>query len=146
MPTLEQVIDEWKADAYIDNTKIGDELMRSPNLHSKYLEFYVFFKGKLTITESKFRKLKWQKEKYWRGEMTKEELEEFGWSQWQRLKPTGSDLSRMFDSDRDLTDLEEKVNYFKTAVSTLEYILKQIQGRDYSIKTLYEYQKYVAGS
>jgi hypothetical protein len=86
--------------------------------------------------------MKWQKVKYWRGEMSLEELTERGWSQWQRLKPTAGELNQMFDMDRDLVDLQEKVDYYKAAVSTVEYILRAIQGREYTLKTLFEYQKF----
>ncbi len=139
---LEDVIKDWKVDNVIDSAKLDKELIRTPNMHSKYLDFYVHFKAKLSGAESKYNKMKWQKVKYWRGEMSLEELTERGWSQWQRLKPTAGELNQMFDMDRDLVDLQEKVDYYKAAVSTIEYILRAIQGREYTLKTLFEYQKF----
>lgn len=139
---LEKVLSEWREDNKIDPSKLNQEIVRTPLIHSKYLDVYVFFKAKLASEEKKYNKMRWQKEKYWRGEMSAEELAQYGWSQWQRLKPTAQDLTRMFDSDRDLADIDEKVEYFKTAVTTCEYILKAIQSREYTLKTLFEYQKF----
>ena len=141
--TLERVLNEWKEDNKIDPAKLGDEMVRTPLMHSKYLEIYTFFKAKLAAEEKKYNLLRWAKEKYWRGEMSKEELEQRGWSQWQRLKPTAQDLGRMVETDRDLTEVKEKIEYFKTTVATLEYIMKSIQARDYNLKGLFDYQKFV---
>jgi hypothetical protein len=139
---LENVLSEWREDNKIDPSKLNTELMRTPLMHSKYLDIYVFFKAKLSAEEKKYNKMKWQKEKYWRGEMSAEELQQYGWSQWQRLKPTAQDLGRMFESDRDLSDIDEKVDYYKTAVAASEFIMKAIQSREFTLKTLFEYQKF----
>ncbi len=139
---LETVLSEWRAENTINSATLNLELTRTPLMHSKYLDIYVFFKAKLSAEEKKYNRMKWQKEKYWRGEMSAEELQEFGWSQWQRLKPTAQDLGRMFESDRELTDIEEKLKYYKTGVAACEYILKAIQSREFTLKTLFEYQKF----
>jgi len=142
---LEKVLERWKAMNTIDETQIPRELIRSSSLHSEFLEYYVFFKAKLAGAEKKFNKLMWIKRKYFRGELEQHELQQYGWSQWQGLKPSSSELNQLFDSDSDLNDLKEIVAAHKTAVQTLEYIIKQIQSRDWVLKSLIDYNKFSAG-
>lgn len=144
--TLDQVLAEWKVDARVDESNVGKELFRTANLHAKYLEYYVSFKAKLAGEEKRHNKLMWVKRKYWRGELEQKDLTKYGWSQWQGLKPSASELNQLFEMDNDLNDLKEKISAYKTAVSTLEYIMKSLTGRDYTLKTVVEYQKFINGS
>jgi hypothetical protein len=120
--------------------------MKTPQLHAKYLEYFVYFKSKLAASEKKHNKMMWQKRKYWRGEMDLAELNQHGWSQWQGLKPSSSEINQLLEMDSDMNDLAEIVAGYKTAVQTSEYILKQIQGRDWALKSLIDYQKYLSGN
>jgi hypothetical protein len=89
--------------------------------------------------------MKYLKRRYYRGEMDKQELAHHGWDAFQGLKPSGSELNQLFDMDADLVELAEKLEYHETGIKMIEYVLKQIQGRDYTLKTLYEYQRYTNG-
>jgi hypothetical protein len=145
MPTLEDVINEWKNDSKISQTKIGDEIMRTPNLHAKYLEYYIYFKSKLAQKDAELRKMTYLRKKYYRGEMTKDELTKYGWDQYQGLKMSGAEFNQHQDIDPVLQPINEMIDMYKTAVVSIEYIMKQIQGREWSLKTLFEYYKYVSG-
>lgn len=140
------MMEAWKADVNIDETKISEELFRGHVLHSKYLAYYVFFKAKLAVAEKEYGKMTWVKRKYWRGEFEPHELQKYGWSQWQGLKPSSSELNQLLDADNDMNDLKEKVSMYKTAVSASEYILKQVQSREWTIKSFIEYNKYISGA
>jgi hypothetical protein len=140
------MVDEWKIDATINETQLSQEITRTPMLHAKYLEIYMYAKAKLISAEKKFNTTKWIKRKYFRGELEKHELVERGWSQWGGLKPSNSELNDLFESDRDLNELDEKVKYYKSFVSGVEFVLKNISQRDWGIKTLLEHQKFMAGA
>jgi len=146
MATVEQVLAEWKQDSVMNEAKINLELMKSPQLHAKYLEYFVYFKAKLAAAEKKHNKMMWIKRKYWRGEMEQSELMQHGWSQWQGLKPSSSEINQLLEMDTDMNDLAEIVSGYKTAVSATEYVMKQIQGRDWALKSLIEYNKYLSGA
>lgn len=146
MSTVEQVKDEWKEDAPINQLKIGDEVSRLPILHSKYLSYLIEFKAKYSSTNRKLNSLKNIKRRYYRGEFTKADLDQYGWTQWQGLKPSLSELNQLFELDPDINELEEKLEYWKTALITVEYIMKAIQSRGYELKTLLEYQKFMEGN
>lgn len=141
----EQILNEWKTDNYIDDTRLIQELARTPQLHSKYLEYFLHSKRKMISAEKKYNTMKWVKRKYFQGKMELEELKERGWSQWQGLKPSNSELNDLFDADRDLNDLLERLKYYQMMVQGLEFILKQISQRDWSIKTMVDHTKYLNG-
>jgi hypothetical protein len=78
--------------------------------------------------------------------MTKDELVKFGWTQFQGLKPSLSELNAHMEYDNDLNKFVEKIAAVKTAVTSMEYIMKSLAGRDYSIKTLTDYNRYLSGN
>lgn len=143
--TIDDILAEWKADNTIDDTKLPSELMRSPHLHSKYLEVFLHVKRKFIAATSSYNKLKYLRKKYFRGEMTREELAEQGWDQYQGLKMSQTEFNSMSEIDPILADEWVKVEYLKSLVDGLTYILKEIQNRGYTIKTMVEYNKMMMG-
>ena len=146
MITIEQVLAEWKIDAQINESKLSHEIIRVPMLHSKYLEYYIHFKRQLSSAESKKNKLSWQKRKYFRGEMDSDDLKKHGWSQWNGLKPSSAELNQLLEFDTDINDITRVISELKTSVSGCEYIMNQLKSREYSLKTVFEYQKYLSGN
>lgn len=142
---IENMLSEWKKDAIIDESNLSKEIIRVPFLHSKYLEYYIHFKKKLSASEARRNKMSWLKRQYFRGEMDLDNLKKHGWSQWNGLKPSAAELNQLLEFDSDINDLNRVVAEFKTSVSGCEYILTQLKGREYSLKTLFDYQRYVSG-
>lgn len=146
MPTLEDVKKEWSVDSSIDNTKFENEVVRTALLHSKYLDYLIYFRAKRASALKTLNNMKNVKRRYYRGELTLNELKERQWDQWQGLKPSISELNLLFDQDNDLNDLEERLEYYNTALAACEYIMKAISSRGYELKTLLDYQKFINGA
>jgi len=146
MPKLEDVMQEWKIDSKLSIDTLQKDLYNTPNIHAKYLEYYIWFKAKLSAAEKNYNTMQWIKRKYFRGECEQHELTKYGWSQWQGIKPSQQELNFLLESDCDMNDLKERVEYFKTAVNSIEYIMRSIGGRDYTLKTIVDYQKYLSGN
>jgi hypothetical protein len=144
--TIDQVLTEWKEDCKIDESKVNKELIKTPNLHAKYLDYYTYFKVKLAAAEKKYNILAWKKRRYFRGEMDKAELATNNWTQWTGLKPSSAELNQLLDMDSDMNDLGEVVAGYKTAVASCEFIMKSVGSRDWLLKSLIEYTKYLSGS
>lgn len=143
---INAIVDEWKdVDCIISQTKIGDEVVRAAKLHGKYLEYYAHFKRRLAVAEKSKSKLAGVKRRYYRGEMTREELTKFGWDQWNHIKPSATEMQRLLEQDPDMAELYFRCSELQTAVSAIEYILAQIKGRDFTIKTNFEYMRFMAG-
>jgi hypothetical protein len=77
--------------------------------------------------------------------MTKSELEDEGWSQWQGTKPLKNEMDEYLQVDSDLIKYTDKVEYHRTVVFQLEQILRSLNGRAWEIKNAIEWLKFTNG-
>ncbi|CAB4127126.1 Recombination, repair and ssDNA binding protein UvsY [uncultured Caudovirales phage] len=146
MATVDELLDEWDQDSVMDDNHISDESIRVPKLHAKYIRYLMQAKLKVTKYQNDFNVLKKTKFRYYRGELSREELIELNWSQWQNLKPLKTEMDQFLDGDTDLNNMKVKIEYLQTMVYLLESILGQIKGRDWQIRNIIEHKKFLAGS
>ena len=142
---LSELQNEWERDAPIDITNLGKEASRVPILHSKYVTLLSKSKLQLRKAESDYLNTRRKKYKYYRGEMSREELEEEGWVQFQGNKPLKNEMDEFLACDEDLIYLQDKVEYFKTIQFTLEQILRSINSRTWDVKSSIEWTKFTNG-
>ena len=142
---IQDVINEWKVESAIDESSLNKEVCRTPQLHSKYLNYYIHFKNELSKYESLYYRAGNIKRKYYRGECTQEDLKKYGWEQFQGLKPSLSEMNSYLEYDIELVKSREKLSELKTAISSIEYIMKSLAGRDYNLKVLFDYNRYLNG-
>lgn len=142
---LSEIQDMWEQDSRIDETNLGRESTRVPTLHAKYLTYLSKVKLQLRKAESDYYNTRRLKYRYYRGEMTQMELEDNGWEQWQGNKPLKNEMDEFLQCDQHLIELQDKVEYFKTVIYTLEQILRSINSRTWDIKTAVEYMKFTNG-
>ena len=81
MITLNELQDTWKTDCKIDELNLGSESIKTAELHSKYLNHLTNFKLQLRKFESQMLTLRRVKWRYFRGELSKLELDDLGWEQ-----------------------------------------------------------------
>lgn len=142
---LSELQEAWAEDSRIDQTNLGNESVRVPTLHSKYLTFLSNVKLSLRKTESNYYNTRRKKYKYYRGEMSQVELDDEGWVQYQGNKPLKNEMDELLQCDEDLITLQDKIEYFKTVIFTLEQILRSINSRTWDIKTAVEWTKFTNG-
>jgi hypothetical protein len=135
----------WVDDARIKETHLAEESLKIPLLHSKYLNFLSSTKLVLRKLESDYLRMRKRKYRYYRGEMTKLELDEMGWSQWQGTKPLKNEMDEFLSTDDDLITLQDKVEYYKTMIFQLEQIMRSLNSRTWDIKNAVEFMKFSQG-
>jgi len=135
----------WEEDSRIDETNLGRESTRVPLLHSKYLSYLGRVKLLQRKAESDYFNVRRLKYRYYRGEMSQAELDEAGWEQFQGNKPLKNEMDEFLQCDKDLIELQDKVEYFRTVIFTLEQILRSINSRTWDIKTAVEWTKFTNG-
>jgi len=135
----------WADDCKINETNLGHESARTPLLHSKYLNFLSSTRLNLRKAESEYLNCRRLKYRYYRGELTQDELIEEGWSQWQGNKPLKNEMDEFLQVDPDLIVLEDKVEYFKTVMYQLEQIIRSLNSRTWDIKNSIEWTKFTNG-
>lgn len=142
---LTEVQQQWEQDALIDELNLGKESLRTPLLHAKYISVLAKVRLQLRKAESDYWNLRRLKYRYYRGELTRQELDEKGWEQFQGNKPLKNEMDEYLQCDGDLLELQDKVEYFKTAIYTLEQIIRSINSRTWDIKSAIEWQKFTNG-
>ena len=78
---LGEIQTEWKNDSKINQLELGDEAVRTPTLHAKYLTVLSNVKLQLRKAESDYNNMRRLKYRYYRGELTQSELEKLNLEQ-----------------------------------------------------------------
>lgn len=142
---LDEIQKMWADDSRIDETNLGQESARVPKLHAKYLNLLTNNRLVMRRTEADYLRMRRNKYKYYRGEMTRDELEQLGWDQWQGVKPIKNEMDEFLATDADLILLQDKLEYYKTVNYQLEAIVKSISSRTWDIKSSIEWYKFTNG-
>ena len=135
----------WESDCGIDDNYLGEAATFTPKLHSKYIRLVVEAKLKLSKLNSDYNTLRKTKFRYYRGEMTRIELAEKGWDQWQGIKPLKGEMDEILTGDDDLNTINLKIEYLGSMIYLLESILGQIRSRDFQIKNGIAWKQFLAG-
>ena len=142
---LEEIIDEWEKDSIIDVNRIQDETVATPFLHSKYLRMLSMWKKRRHIYEKKLTELQAIKRRYYRGEMGREELESYGWNQYQGNRMIKTELEETLRGDSDVLSIQSKLDLIDTVLYVLESIVKMITSRDFEISNFIKYKMFMKG-
>ena len=142
---LSEIHDMWTKDAKINELDLGQSSIQIAELHAKYLNILSNTKLQLRKCEADYLRLRRTKFKYYRGEMTREELEELGWNQFQGLKPLKNEVEDIVNCDEDVIRCVDKVEYMKAMLYQLEQIIRSLNGRGWEIKNAIEWTKFTNG-
>lgn len=142
---IDQIQDMWEIDAEIDDNYLGEHATKTPKLHAKYIKLLVSVKLKHTKLSSEHNMMRKAKFRYYRGELSRDELNELNWIQWQGVKPLKNEMDEFLQGDIDLNTMRVKIDYIETMIYLLESILTQIKARDWQLKTAVDYKKFLAG-
>lgn len=133
-----------KNDLILDETQLEIESLKTPQLHSKYLNFLMDEKLQLTKLQHDFKVLRKKKWLYYTGKISQEELEEEGWETFE-LTILKTDLDKFLDSDEDLQNIHIRIKYRETIVDYLQEIIKIINNRQWNIRSAIDWLKFTNG-
>ena len=142
---IEEIQQMWEQDSIIDDNHLGEASTETAKVHSKYIKLMVGVKLKLTKARGDYNILRKNKFRYYRGELSREELAELGWQQYQLIKPLKNEMDDFLQGDQDLITLNTRIEYLETMGYLLEGILGQIKSRDWQLKNGIEWKKFLAG-
>lgn len=142
---LDEILEMWSEDCKVDRTELGEEALKLPKLHSKYLR--VFTEERLTLRkmEEDRKQLVLLKHDYYRGVLPDEDLKANGWEPF-RMSILKSDIPMRLDADQDIIKTNLKIAMQQEKVDTLEAIIKSISNRGFLIKSAIDYEKFKVGA
>lgn len=142
---LDDILIQWEADSAIDDNHLGEASIHTAKLHAKYVKLLVNAKLKKTKLDIEYNNLRKTKFRYYRGEMTRQELEQLGWEQWQYNKPLKNEMDEFLKGDQDLAEIQVRIDYIDTMVYALESIMTQIKQRDFQLSNAIKWKQFLAG-
>lgn len=142
--TFEELNEMWVKDCKIDETILVRESSRTPELHSKYYNY--FYREALRVRKLKADLVELEKAKteYFNGSMDEIELRQRGWKP-NPLKILRQDIQKYIESDREIINLSLRIAMHEENAKYLESIIRQINGRNFHIKNMLDTLKFQAG-
>lgn len=142
--TLDQYLDEWEKDAGIDLAALDQSARNVPLLHAKWWRFYTTERLRYKKLDTDYKALHRQKWEYFLGKMDDEERKTLGWPP-QPLKILSQNVSVYIDADADLQKIQLKRTYLEEILRFIEDVIKQINNRNYTIKSAMDFLRFKQG-
>lgn len=142
---LDKLQNEWGQDSQIDHTMLDMESLRTSTLHHKYLDLLMFYRTRISKLDRDYLQMKGVRSRYFSGQFTKEELEKYGWDQYQYKAPLKTELERLLETDEVMLVIKDKSLHYTLCFEYVEEVMKSIRSRSYDIKTAVEWKKFQAG-
>ena len=146
MNILEDIIHQWETDSNIDTNNIKYHTIDTPKLHSKYIKILTDWKIKLVYYKNELARMKNLRIKYYRGELTRDELLKHNWSSWQFNKPLKNELETLLNADENIFKISSKIEEINVVIFALESILNQIKSRDFEISNYIKWTMFESGN
>jgi hypothetical protein len=144
--SIDSLTEEWIKDSPIDELEPGRELIKTPQLHAKYLSILTHHNlicKKLTGDYNKLKRLKWE---YYTGDLNNlEDLTKYGFEPMTK-KVLRADIPIYMDSDTDLNNLLMKRVLHQEIVDMCTSILKELNSRTWQLKSFIDYERFIGGS
>ena len=147
MIDMNQILDMWTEDCRINNNKLDESSAQSPVLHAKYLRLLSEAKLTLKKIERDQKLLLKDKWLYYNGKMDQKQLDDKGWDPdpFDGLRVMKGDMDHYYNSDAEIQKSEEKVEYWKTLISTLQEIVDNVKWRHQTIGNIIRWKQFEAG-
>lgn len=144
---LQKILDMWAEDCQIDKTRLDESSRMTPTLHAKYLSLLANAKLRLKRAEFQQKDLLKDKWLYYNGKMDEDTLKEKGWEPdpFDGLKILKGEMDHYYDTDPEIQQSEEKIQYFKTIIDTLSEIVDNIKWRHQTIGNIIKWRKFQDG-
>ena len=138
----------WQEDCKIQSNDLAEASRITPSLHSKYLQMLAEAKLAKKRSEFKQKSLLKQKWLYYNGKMDQETIESLGWEPdpFDGLKIMKGEMDYYYDSDPEIQQSEEKIQYWKTVIDTLTEIVNNINWRHQTIGNMIKWKNFEAGN
>ena len=141
---LEDLKNNITKDSIVDDTELGKEAIRTPQLHGKYLNILSDLKLTLGKQVNDLAVLKLRLWKIYTGKASQEELQEWG-EEASDLTLLKTDVERFIEADKKVIDLKAKVLLNETKVKMVEEFIKALNNRNFLIKSAIDWYKMSQG-
>ena len=138
---------EWEDDCKIPQHQLDEVSRQTPSLHAKYLQVLSLTKLKLKRIENSQQNLLKDKWLYYNGKMDQDSILSKGWQPdpFNGLKILKGDMDYYYNSDPEIQEADEKVQYYKIMIQTLTEIVDSLKWRHQTIGNIIRWKQFEAG-
>lgn len=143
--TVDEILTEWAKDSNVDESRVPEELLKIPKLHSKYVRYraeHSLLAKKKMVDYEKMKAVKWD---YYSGIMPKEELDDRGWKPYLYTAKNKDTLERCITKDDDLNNILLMKVVNDEAVELCTSIIRELNARTYQLRAWVDYQRFMLG-
>lgn len=144
MKTLLDYHTEWERDAVIDPSDLDGAARAIPLLHAKWLKYWSTEKLSYHKADAAYKTLYRQKFEYYLGKMDDVERQRLGWPP-QPLRILSANLSVYMDADPDIQTQRQTLEYRAQLLRAIEDVIKNINARNYIVKSAIDFVKWKSG-
>lgn len=141
---VEQIVNEWNKDCKIDETELGAESSKIPQVHNKYIKIFMGERIALYKLKAESKKTRRTLLEYYLGELDQDELDQLGRPQFYK-KLLKNEVDTYIESDDMMIEANLRLGMQEEKVSYLEAIIKIINNRGFQIKSAIDWAKFTTG-
>lgn len=144
---LKTILAMWASDSVIGEASLDETSRLTPSLHAKYLELLATTKLRLKKVEQNQKVLLRDKWLYYNGKMDFSKIQEKGWEPdpFDGLKILKGEMDYYYDSDPEIQQSVEKIEYLKTIIDTLNEIINNLNWRHQTIGNMIKWRIFESG-
>ena len=144
---LKMILDMWSSDSVIGQSSLDESSRQTPVLHAKYLELLSLAKLRLKKAEQEQKILLKDKWLYYNGKMDQDQIIEKGWKHdpFDGIKILKGEMDYYYDSDPEIQQSVEKIEYLKTIIDTLSEIMNNVNWRHQTISNMIKWRIFESG-
>jgi len=136
---FEELRKQIDIDLRIDDTELDLESIRTPQIHNKYLQLYTKYSLQLKKARDDYNSLYRTKWEYYTGKAEPEVYRENPFD----IKVLKADVGIYLNSDLELQQQSQRVEYVKQYVDYLERILREITNRGFHINNTIKWKQFL---
>lgn len=145
---LNKIKKEWAKDAPLDKTKLDDEALKVPYLHSKYLDYLTEAKKLIRQKNYELESLFHKKKEYYGGYLTKQDMDDLGWDYNPlkgRAKPLKNEMGDFVKVDPEVQKLRQEIDELNEVKELLIDICESIRWRHQHIRNAIDWARFMSG-
>jgi len=145
--SLEDLMELWSKDSKINKDELGAESLRTPELHSKYMNYMTFHRMIVKAINSEYVVMRKLKTEYYLGQHNTDKpfLDEY------KLEPIRAmilkdSIPTYLESDPHLIPLLLKKTVHEEIVEYCKSVILNLKDRTWSIRNAIEWEKFTMGA
>lgn len=141
---LETILENWEIDSEIKQNDLGNESLKTSQLHHKYQKIYTNESLMLRRYEADLKVLKLEKYEFYTQGPTKEQMD-LGWKLPAAGRILKQEVNNYMDADKDIIQQTLKIGIQHEKIDLLESIIKTINNRGFQIKNAIDFMRWQNG-